>query len=55
MRVESWNIAFEKAGFKNAIQVNIQSDSANWDAEIRYNVLRFFSKTTMGWLWPFIC
>jgi hypothetical protein len=40
----TWNIAFEKAGFKNAIEVYIQPDSANWDAEdIRYNVLRWTS------------
>ena len=48
--VESWNIAFEKAGFKNAIQVNIQSDSANWDAgDIRYNVLRWTSSPKPPW------
>ena len=42
--VESWNLAFESAGFKNAIQVNIQPDTANWDAgDIRYNVLRWTS------------
>ena len=42
--VESWNLAFESAGFKNAIEVKIQPDSANWDAgDIRYNVLRWTS------------
>lgn len=42
--VESWNLAFESAGFKNAIQVKIQPDDANWDAgDIRYNVLRWTS------------
>ncbi len=42
--VERWNIAFEKAGFKNAIVVKIQPDSATWDAgDIRYNVLRWTS------------
>lgn len=42
--VESWNLAFESAGFKNAIQVNIQPDTADWDAgDIRYNVLRWTS------------
>jgi len=42
--VEAWNIAFEKAGFKNAVQVNIQPDDADWDAgDIRYNVLRWTS------------
>ena len=40
----AWNIAFEKAGFKNAIEVKIQPDDADWDAgDIRYNVLRWTS------------
>jgi hypothetical protein len=39
-----WNIAFEKAGFKNAVQIFEQSDTASWDAgDIRYNVLRWTS------------
>lgn len=38
----AWNIAFEKAGFQNALQVKIQPDDATWDAgDIRYNVLRW--------------
>jgi len=42
--VESWNKAFESAGFKNAILVKVQPDSAEWDAgDIRYNVLRWTS------------
>lgn len=42
--VLEWNKAFEKAGFKNAVQVNIQPDDADWDAgDIRYNVLRWTS------------
>lgn len=42
--VLQWNVAFEKAGFKNAIQVKIQPDNADWDAgDIRYNVLRWTS------------
>lgn len=42
--VEKWNVAFEKAGFKNAVVVNIQPDDAEWDAgDIRYNVLRWTS------------
>lgn len=41
---ERWNVAFEKAGFKNAVVVNIQPDTATWDAgDIRYNVLRWTS------------
>ncbi len=42
--VLQWNRAFEKAGFKNAVQVKIQPDDAEWDAgDIRYNVLRWTS------------
>jgi hypothetical protein len=41
---EKWNLAFEKAGFKNAVIVKEQPDTANWDAgDIRYNVLRWTS------------
>jgi hypothetical protein len=40
--VLEWNKAFEKAGFKNAIEVKQQPDNADWDAgDIRYNVLRW--------------
>jgi hypothetical protein len=39
-----WNEAFEKAGFKNAIQMKIMPDDATWDpADIRYNVIRWVS------------
>lgn len=39
-----WNTAFEKIGFENAVQVNIQPDNAEWDAgDIRYNVIRWTS------------
>jgi hypothetical protein len=39
-----WNLSFEKAGFKNAIEVKIQPDDADWDAgDIRYNVIRWTS------------
>jgi len=39
---EAWNQSFEKAGFKNAVQVKIQPDDADWDAgDMRYNVLRW--------------
>ncbi|MDH4030047.1 MAG: zinc-dependent metalloprotease [Chromatiales bacterium] len=42
-----WNEAFEQAGFKNAVQVKIQPDDADWDAgDIRYNVLRWASSPT---------
>jgi hypothetical protein len=40
----AWNEAFLKAGIKNAIEVKIQPDDADWDAgDIRYNVLRWTS------------
>lgn len=42
--VLAWNVAFEKAGFKNAMVVKEQPDDADWDAgDIRYNVLRWTS------------
>ena len=48
--VESWNMAFEKAGFKNAIIVKIQPDTATWEAgDIRYNVLRWTSSPNPPW------
>ena len=35
--VLAWNTSFEKAGFKNAIEVKIQPDDADWDAgDINY-------------------
>ena len=40
----AWNKAFEKAGFRNAVEVKVQPDTASWDADdIRYNVLRWTS------------
>lgn len=42
--VEDWNIAFEAAGFKNAMEVRVQPDDADWEAgDINYNVLRWTS------------
>lgn len=42
--VLAWNVAFEAAGFRNAIVVHVQPDDAEWDAgDIRYNVLRWTS------------
>lgn len=44
---ETWNIAFEKAGFRNAMVVKVQPDDADWDAgDIRYNVLRWTASTS---------
>jgi hypothetical protein len=43
----AWNSAFEKAGFKNAIAIDVQPDDADWDAgDIRYNVIRWTSSPT---------
>ena len=42
--VLAWNRSFEKIGFRNALQVRVQPDDADWDAgDIRYNVLRWTS------------
>lgn len=39
-----WNRAFESAGFTNAVEIKVQPDDANWDADdIRYHVLRWTS------------
>ena len=43
----AWNRAFEKAGFRDAVRVEVQPDTATWDAgDIRYNVLRWTSSPT---------
>ncbi|MBL7813236.1 MAG: zinc-dependent metalloprotease [Bacteroidetes bacterium] len=40
----AWNKAFEPLGYKNAVQIFEQPDTATWDAgDIRYNVLRWTS------------
>ena len=50
--VERWNIAFEKAGFKNAVVVKQQPNDADWDAgDLRYNVLRWTAAPYMGSAW----
>ena len=42
--VLAWNIAFEEAGFIDAIEVKIQPDSAEWTAgDIRFNTIRWTS------------
>ena len=41
---EKWNMAFEQAGFKNAVVMKMMPDTASWDpADIRYNVIRWVS------------
>ena len=40
----AWNLAFESAGFTNAVEVKIQPDDVQWDSDdIRYHVLRWTS------------
>ena len=39
-----WNKAFERIGFKDAIEVKQQPDNADWDpADVRYATLRWFA------------
>ena len=41
-----WNEAYEKIGFKNAIEVKQMPDNADWDpADSRYNTIRWFTST----------
>ena len=43
--IENWNIAFEEAGFKNAVVAKIQPKDATWDAaDYDYNVIRWSSE-----------
>jgi hypothetical protein len=43
----AWNRAFEEAGFRNAVRVEIQPDDADWDAgDIRYNTIRWTASPT---------
>ncbi|MEH2205849.1 MAG: zinc-dependent metalloprotease [Nostoc sp.] len=44
-----WNKAFEKAGFKNAIEVQEMPDDANWKpADVHYNTIRWFNSLDAG-------
>jgi hypothetical protein len=45
--VEKWNMAFEKAGFKNAIvAIDPPKDDPNWDPEdVRYSTLRWITSS----------
>jgi len=39
-----WNKAFERIGFKDAIEVKQQPDKADWDpADVRYSTIRWFA------------
>jgi hypothetical protein len=42
--IEMWNPAFEKIGFRGAIEVRQQPDNPDWDAaDIRYNTVRWIN------------
>ncbi len=44
-----WNKAYEKIGFKDAVQCNVMPDSVTWDPDdIRYNVIRWESSSGSG-------
>jgi hypothetical protein len=44
-----WNRAFEKIGFKDAIQVKQMPAKASWDpADVRYNTIRWFNALDAG-------
>ena len=48
--IESWNIAFEAIGFKNAIVAKQMPDDATWNpADIRYNTIRWFIQPGSGY------
>jgi len=45
-----WNSAFERIGFKEAIEVKQQPDDAEWDAaDVRYNVVRWIVQPGGGY------
>ncbi len=49
--IENWNIAFEEAGFINAVVAKIQPEDADWDAaDYDYNVVRWSSEPDGGLL-----
>ena len=53
--VEDWNVAFEQAGFKNAIQCKEAPDDPNWDPEdVRYSVIRWAPTPTENAMGPHI-
>ncbi len=42
----AWNKAFERIGFRDAIEVRQQPDDADWDAgDVRYSTVRWFAAT----------
>ena len=48
--VLSWNTAFEKVGYKNAVRCEIMPADADWDpADMRHNVVRWMSSPGAGY------
>ncbi len=43
-----WNMAFEKAGYKNAFQVKVLPENAD-PMDVRYNVIQWVHRATRGW------
>ena len=44
-----WNRAFERIGFKDAVQVKQQPDNSDWDpADVRFSTIRWFIATDAG-------
>lgn len=54
--VEDWNVAFEEAGFKNAIQAKLpptEEEDPDFEPEdIRYNMVRWIANTTRNAVGP---
>ncbi len=51
--INDWQVAFESAGFKNAIQCRIPSDDDNFDPEdVRYSTMRYVANTTRNAVGP---
>ncbi len=46
----AWNVAFEKIGIKNAIEVRQMPDNADWDhADMRYNTIRWVASADQSY------
>ena len=54
--IEDWQVAFERAGFKNAIQAIEMTDSMQIDADdINYSVLTYAASTKANAMGPSVC
>ncbi|MDT0631516.1 zinc-dependent metalloprotease [Rubrivirga litoralis] len=53
--VEDWNVAFEQAGFKNAIRALDAPDDPEWSPEdARYSTIRYFPSATQNAYGPHV-